>query len=295
MSPEKARLVDLTGIPDPGDPEQHKALGRQLAPFVGVAPFEPETDDPVKGLLESAIVRHRPDQRGLLSDQRHPETEAEQRHGAATAGPCPARFPKAGPGPDLVRGWYGTRDEPRWCPCQSLFGGRAGRHAGVDLAALPGTMVFSPLDGLAEYDPLGCDPRRGGHIFILDSEGPIRGIFLCHLERPVGPFPRPVQTGEAIALAGSSGLSIYEGRPNIFGKYDTHVHLEMVILSGRVDPLTALGLWPLHVEDQRCFFPADPQRLTVRVPHPLLERGTNPGHADRPKSSSPHQQIRVNR
>lgn len=102
-------------------------------------------------------------------------------------------------------------------------------------------------------------------------------MLLCHLKRPLGRFPRRVSAGEPVALAGDSGTTVYGGRPNIFGKYDSHVHVEILALEHnqtvRLDPLAALGIRPLFQDDARCFFPADPARLTVRVAHPLLERG----------------------
>jgi len=247
-------LVDLSGIPLPEDTPEQRSVQARLAPHVGVCPFAPQSGDPLAELMRSAYVRH--------GDM--PRVEPHMA--------CPSIAQDN----LILRGWYGTRQEPRWCPCQSLFGGRGGRHGGVDLAALAGTVLHALLDGLAEFNPLGDDPLRGNHMFVFTPGNPALGLFLCHLDQPLGRFPRRVSAGEPVALTGDSGTTVYDGKPNIFGKYDSHVHLEILSLwgnqAGRLDPLTALGIRPLYQDDARCFFPADPARLTVRVPHPLLER-----------------------
>lgn len=257
-------LVDLSGIPVPEDTPEQRSVQARLAPHVGVSAFVPQSGDPVAELMPLAIARH--------GDARGGPGNTSGRHVPRFASPVPSARCHL-----VLRGWYGTREEPRWCPCQSLFGGRAGRHGGVDLAAPAGTVVHAPLDGLAEFNPLGDGTSRGNHLFAFIPANPPLGVLLCHLKHPLGLFPRRVSAGEPIALAGDSGTTIYGGQPNIFGKYDSHVHVEVLILDGnqavRLDPLAALGIRPLFHDDPRCFFPAAPARLTVRVPHPLLERG----------------------
>ena len=258
------RLVDLSGIPLPKDTPEQRSIQARLAPHVGVSAFVPQQRDPIAERMRLAIARH--------GDAPGGPGHGSGRHVPRFASPVsPARCHL------VLRGWYGTREEPRWCPCQSLFGGRAGRHGGVDLAAPAGTVVHAPLDGLAEFNPLGDDTPRGNHLFAFTPANPPLGVVLCHLKHPLGHFPRRVSAGEPLALVGDSGATIYGGRPNIFGKYDSHVHVEVLTLEGdqacRLDPLAALGIRPLFLDDARCFFPADPTRLTVRVAHPLLERG----------------------
>ncbi len=257
-------LVDLSGIPLPEDTPEQRSVQARLAPHVGVSAFVPQPRDPIAELMLLAIARH--------GDALGGPGHGRSHNGTRFA--TPVAFARRHL---VLRGWYGTREEPRWCPCQSLFGGRAGRHGGVDLAAPAGTVVHAPLDGLAGFNPLGDDALRGNHLFVHTAVNSPLGVLLCHLKHPLGPFPRRVAAGEPIALAGDSGTTIYGGQPNIFGKYDSHVHVEVLTLEhnqvARLDPLAALGIRPLFQDDARCFFPAYPARLTVSVPHPLLERG----------------------
>ncbi len=260
MNDSDARLVDLSGVPSLSSVRQQRELYAKLAPLVGVAQPAPDPDDLACELLRVATSRY-----GRRSG---PPTGDAMGPRALFA---PMEAADSATDEMIWRGWYGTREEPRWCPCQSRFGGRAGRHLGVDLAAPPGVVVLSPATGRAEFNPLGQDPRRGDHVFIhCDGDQPV-GVLLCHLQKRIGDYPRRVRLGEPVATAGFSGLTLYGGEPNIFGKHDTHTHLEVVTRAGHVDPLGFLDLKLKREEDRRCFFPADPQRLTVRVPHPLLE------------------------
>ena len=257
--------MDLSGVPLPKTTPQQRETYTLLAPLVGVAPLVPDPDNPTLNLLHLAISRH-----GIQSGlPAHTKQDFQSRF---TTTKLFAFDEKRLSGPlDLVlRGWYATKEEPRWCPCQSRFGGRAGRHLGVDLAAPPGVIVRSPLDGVAEFNPVGEDAKRGNHIFIYSESDPPCGILLCHLQDPTGNFPRRVRAGEPIGVLGFSGVSLYGGTMNIFGKYDTHLHLEVVTRDGHQDPLDFFGFSPRYADDGRCFFPANPLRLCVCVPHPIL-------------------------
>lgn len=145
-------LVDLSGIPVPEDTPEQRSVQARLAPHVGAGAFAPQPGDPVAELMLLASDRH--------GDALGGPAHGSGRHVPRRASPVPPARRRL-----VLRGWYGTREEPRWCPCQSLFGGRAGRHGGVDLAAPAGTVVHAPLDGLAEYNPLGDDASRGNHLF----------------------------------------------------------------------------------------------------------------------------------
>lgn len=253
-------LVDLSGVTLPDATPDQQDVYAQLAPHVGVARPAPDLSNPSAKLLRLAIDRHGvsiidQDIRGHFRD-----------NSLFVCGGLP--FPDNGT--TMVRGWYGTREEPRWCPCQSLFGGRGGRHLGVDFAAPPGATVLAPVSGIADYNLLGNEPVRGNHIFIYADSSPPFGCFFCHLYEPLGDFPRRVSAGEAVAALGSTGLSLYCGEANSLGKYDTHLHLEIVTLEGHQDPIHFLGLTPLHGADDRCFFPQEPLKLHLRSGHPLL-------------------------
>ncbi len=179
LEASRSHLVDLSNVPVPEDALEHRSVQARLAPHLGVSSFLPQEGDPLPALMRSATARH---------------------GGAPQVGRCAA--PVANSQADLIlRGWYGTREEPRWCPCQSLFGGRAGRHGGVDLAAQVGTVLYAPLDGLAEFNPLGDGTSRGNHLFAFIPANPPLGVLLCHLKHPLGLFPRRVSAGEPIARA----------------------------------------------------------------------------------------------
>ncbi len=257
MNSVDASLVDLSGVPPPDEsaPEWIQAQ-TILAPLVG--------------------VRHAP------ADPAHPtvrllrETPAHLKATRTTASPSPTPwFRSANEAPDtseklILRGWYATREEPRWSPCQSRFGGRAGKHRGVDLAAPPGVHVLAPVTGWATLNPLGTHTRYGQHLFIATAADKPFGILLAHLEKGTGTFPRLITTGESIAILGFSAGGLYGGQPNTYGKYDTHLHVEVVSESGHEDPITFFKLTARYADDPRCFFPADPFRISIRFPHPAL-------------------------
>jgi lysozyme len=257
MNRRDAGLVDLSGVPLPDEAAAGWSEAQaMLAPLVGVGSWREHPEHPVVGLLRASSSRG-----GLAG---------------ASAAKGPGKwFLSEGESADdvdalLLRGWYATREEPRWCPSQSLFGGRGGRHAGVDLAAPPGVGVLSPAEGVATLNPLGADGRYGRHVFIACGGVPRRGVLLAHLERGVGSFPRRVARGDMLAVLGSSAGGLYGGKPNAYGKYDTHLHVEVVTETGHEDPIAFFGLSPEHADDKRCFFPADPLRAGVRFPHPSL-------------------------
>lgn len=264
MNARDASRVDDSGVPQPDENSlRQQAVYRRLAPWVGVAPPAPDPHSPAERLFRRAI--------GALAQE---EGRCEKIHGLESAPKLILSEGEAISDEDhaILRGWYATRDEPRWCPCQSLFGGRAGRHRGIDWAAPPGVSILSPAAGWAEYDPLGLDQKLGHQLFIFsEREGrPAFGILMAHLRDPLGVFPRRVKAAEAVAILGCSGVSLYEGKPNKHGKYDTHLHLEIVTPAGHVDPLSFLGLAPRNAGDARCFFPDAPLRLHTRFRHPLL-------------------------
>ena len=257
MNRQDATLVDLSGIPLPDESSAAwNETQARLAPLVGerVPPTDP--DHPVVRLLREAQ---------MPGGGSHPTSRSMPNKWFLSQGETPDDSDVL-----LLRGWYATREEPRWCPCQSLFGGRAGRHMGVDLAAPPGVTVLSPVDGFATRNPLGANNRYGRHLFIVSDGAPPVGVLLAHLETEIDSFPRHVTCGERVAILGSSDGGLYGGKPNTYGKYDTHLHIEVVSPSGHENPIEFFGLSPQYADDTRCFFPADPLRVGVRFPDPAL-------------------------
>jgi lysozyme len=258
MNAADAPFVDLAGVPLPDEsaPAWIEAQAK-LAPLVGrrvptVSLAHPFVrwfrEGPLRSLPADAAPAARPVKWFLAADE-EPDT------------------------PDLLllRGWYATCEEPRWSPCQSLFGGRAGRHRGLDLAAPAGVTVCSPVSGRATLNPLGTQGGYGCHVCIVCAGSPPFGVLLAHLECGTGAFPREVKAGEPVAVLGNSEGGLYNGKPNIYGKYDTHLHVEVVTEEGHEDPMTFFELSPQYADDARCFFPADPLRIGIRFPHPALE------------------------
>jgi murein DD-endopeptidase MepM/ murein hydrolase activator NlpD len=112
------------------------------------------------------------------------------------------------------------------------FGARRGRriHAGLDLEAIPGQDVYSPISGTAirTARPYVGDSRWLG-IFI---EGKIFDVKMFYL-MPEVDYPSEVKRGERIGVAQDIGLK-YEG-------CTPHVHLEVYLKAGRA--LTLQGYW----------------------------------------------------
>lgn len=253
-------LVDLSGIPLPEDTEEQQRLYDRLEPFLGVATMTRDRDAFSMRLFQEATARCRP------------------RPPASGFHASPLRTL-------LLRGWYASHAEPRWSPCQSLFGGRAGKHLGVDLAAPVGETVYAPAAGEAVYNPFGYDCAHGNHCFIYCSGPRPFGVLLSHLHRPRGSYPRRVLPGEALGAIGYSFEALHKGKPNSFGKYDTHLHLEVVTEQGHVDPLEFFGFSPQYLEDKRCFFPGNPSGMHLRDVRSRTKSNASPSAGRKPGRS----------
>ncbi|EHR0227317.1 M23 family metallopeptidase [Vibrio parahaemolyticus] len=155
------------------------------------------------------------------------------------------------------RGWYGTKNKPRWCPQQSKFNGRGGNHKGVDLAALSGTRLVALVNGSIQWNPKGSGGKWGNHIFLNFRSGRNNYTFVyAHLGGLVGSGNRKVKKGEVICTSGCSGNTTYCGTANKCGKKEDHVHLELFGPEGRMDPVAALGWNVEYSNDIRCIYPS---------------------------------------
>jgi murein DD-endopeptidase MepM/ murein hydrolase activator NlpD len=155
------------------------------------------------------------------------------------------------------RGWYGQR----WCPQQSKFDGRQGRHAGVDLFVRAGTRLQAWVKGSVQWNPRN-DPRGwGNHLFLnFTFRGAPYTFVYAHLQGAIGRFPRAVTLGEYICASGCTGNageigSFCGGQANRCGGASDHLHLELFGQNGRIDPISFLGWNVRYSDDRRCFQP----------------------------------------
>lgn len=121
----------------------------------------------------------------------------------------PSRWPLTG----AVNSGFGRRPSP--------WSGEPEFHAGVDIAADPGTPVNAPAPGTVVF--AGATPGYGNTV-ILDHGQEITSRF-AHLHRiKVAPGQR-VERGQLIALSGSSGRST-----------GPHLHYEVLVRGRAIDP-----------------------------------------------------------
>ena len=155
------------------------------------------------------------------------------------------------------RGWYGTKNRPRWCPSQSKYNGRGGNHKGADVFAKNGTKLVALTSGSIQWNPKGSGGKWGNHIYLNFRSGGNNYTFVyAHLGSVIGSGKRKVKSGEVICTSGCSGNTTYCGSDNKCGGLEDHVHLELFGPSGRRDPIAALG-WSLrHAGDGRCQYPS---------------------------------------
>lgn len=156
----------------------------------------------------------------------------------------------------ILRGWYGTRTQPKWCPQQSKFRGRGGQHQGVDIFKQKGTELVALADGRIEWNPQGAGGAWGNHIWLNFVRGGRNYTFVyAHLNQLVGAAPRNVRVGEVICRSGCTGNTVYCGQFNRCQRKEDHLHLELFSPSGRIDPVAFLG-WSLqYADDSSCYIP----------------------------------------
>lgn len=117
-----------------------------------------------------------------------------------------------------ARGWYTSRFGYRVDP----MNGKSEMHAGLDIAAPPGTPVYAPADGIVSH--VGYEPGYGKLVSIDHGYGVITRF--AHNSRIFVEQGQKVHRWEVISAVGSTGRST-----------GAHVHYEVRIHGLPVDPL----------------------------------------------------------
>lgn len=129
---------------------------------------------------------------------------------------CAAKFPSEGV---IITSGFGKREDP--------FSGKTDFHTGIDIAAPPGSFVFSAWPGRV-YET-GFDKIDGKYIVICHS-----GEFYtkyCHLSEIGADKMDFINAGEIIGKAGSTGRST-----------GSHLHFEVSIDGMNIDPEDCFAL-----------------------------------------------------
>ena len=118
--------------------------------------------------------------------------------------------------------------DPNSTYISGVFGERRGNrfHAGVDVAAMPGTLMPSPASGYVE---IGYDPGYGKFIRIIDPDRPEKVWILGHINDVLVQPGTFVTIGQPIATPGTEG--------NVKGSNPYHIHYEVRIGGAPVDPI----------------------------------------------------------
>lgn len=117
-----------------------------------------------------------------------------------------------------ARGWYTSRFGYRIDPVN----GKAEIHAGIDIAAPPGSPVFAPADGVVSH--VGYEPGYGKLVSIDHGYGVITRF--AHNSRIYVEQGQKIHRWEVISAVGSTGHST-----------GAHVHYEVRIHGLPVDPM----------------------------------------------------------
>lgn len=117
-----------------------------------------------------------------------------------------------------TRGWYTSRFGYRVDPVN----GKSEMHAGIDIAAPPGTPVLAPADGVVSH--VGYEPGYGKLVSIDHGYGVITRY--AHNSRIFVEQGQKIRRFEVISAVGSTGRST-----------GAHVHYEVRIHGLPVDPL----------------------------------------------------------
>lgn len=117
-----------------------------------------------------------------------------------------------------ARGWYTSRFGYRVDPVN----GKSEMHAGLDIAAPPGTPVYAPADGVVSH--VGYEPGYGKLVSIDHGYGVITRF--AHNSRVFVQQGQKVHRWEVISAVGSTGRST-----------GAHVHYEVRIHGLPVDPM----------------------------------------------------------
>lgn len=125
-----------------------------------------------------------------------------------------AATPSIWPTRGFVTSKYGRRKSP--------FTGRRQFHAGIDIAAPPGTSIVAPADGVVSY----AGKLAGyGRAIVIDHGFGLK-TFYGHNRRNKVKRGQRVKRGQVIGYVGSSGYST-----------GSHLHYEVLVKGAPVDPL----------------------------------------------------------
>lgn len=116
-----------------------------------------------------------------------------------------------------VRGWFTSKFGYRISP----FTGRPMMHAGLDIAASPGSPIYAPADGVVSF--AGYDPGYGKLVSVDHGYGVITRY--GHTSQIFVEVGQKVKRHDVIALVGSTGRST-----------GPHLHYEVRVNNVPVDP-----------------------------------------------------------
>jgi murein DD-endopeptidase MepM/ murein hydrolase activator NlpD len=122
--------------------------------------------------------------------------------------------PKGYPVNGRITSAFGKRENP--------FSKMAGFHAGIDIAASPGTGILATADGVVSYSGWS---RYSGYVVILEHGLGFSTVYAHNKKNSVKVGER-VARGDTVGLVGSTGRST-----------GPHVHYEVWENGNRVDPL----------------------------------------------------------
>lgn len=156
-----------------------------------------------------------------------------------------------------LRGWYGKIGSPRWCPQQSKFGARGGKHKGLDVAVYEGTHTNSLVnDGWLVWIPDETGTKKiGNQIQIHFTHKKERyTVVYGHLKDVLGKHPRRIKSkNEKVAIAGCTGNTTYCGIPNCHGGREDHIHLVLYGPNGEPqDPNLFFKFRLRNYDDKEC-------------------------------------------
>jgi len=125
--------------------------------------------------------------------------------------------------------WDGKYSVPVTSPVSMAFGHReiingkkAGNHRGVDFAAVSGTKVLAPNNGVVVF---AKKLKAYGGTVVVDHGQGIYTIYF-HLSSFIAKVGEPVEKGQPIALSGNTGISS-----------GSHLHWAFSVHNLRVDPM----------------------------------------------------------
>jgi murein DD-endopeptidase MepM/ murein hydrolase activator NlpD len=124
----------------------------------------------------------------------------------------------ATPSTKPVQGWYTSRFGYRVSP----YTDKPMMHEGLDIAAAPGTPVFSPADGTVTY--AGYDPGYGKLVIINNGYG-VETRF-GHNSQIAVTVGQKIRHGDRICMVGSTGRST-----------GPHLHYEVRVNGQPIDPI----------------------------------------------------------